>query len=62
MKTTKGRQLYNRFVRRDSFTTREYFEDEVVQVKAHFQRKYPNALIEDHRNKNGTRIIVYEKK
>lgn len=58
----KGRQLDNKFVSNSGFIAEEYVEDKIAEVTARFRRRYPNAIIEKHKNKQGTRIVVYEKK
>ncbi len=62
MKASKGKQLENRFVRKDGFLKEEYFRDRVKELEEYFRKRYPNAIIENHNNKHGTRIVVYEKR
>ncbi len=61
MSRQKWKQLDNKFVRSEGILE-EYFEENVSEVKDYFRKKYPEGIIEDHRNKHGTRIVVYEER
>lgn len=65
-KVKHGKEVYNKFLRYDHYSTRDFFEEAVEETvkylkKAHWlYRDQKTGIIKVFRNKNGARIIAYD--
>lgn len=60
-KEINRKQLANKFILKEGYLKKEFFEDAIQDKICEFKRRFPECIIEVKRNENGARIIVYQK-
>lgn len=61
MKKRHQKELDNEMFLYENFLRKDYLYIAVREKEAYFKAKYPHCEIVQKRNKNGIRVIVYEK-